>query len=31
MPPDESVFRGLALVYAALKKNDLAFKWLEKG
>ncbi len=26
-----SLFRGMALVYAALEENDIAFEWLEKG
>ena len=27
----DQVYRGLALVYAALGENDIAFKWLEKS
>ncbi len=31
LPSNGLAFRGLALVYAALGENDLAFQWLEKG
>lgn len=27
----DNVYRGLALVYAALGENDIAFKWLDKS